>query len=395
MSATRSSTASPATNARGTTIPTPIASAIGRRTIPSRKPPRCFPPKPANRETGSSNGDQLPAVIEPGTLTTQTDTYIVPALVADLGGPAAWGYVEFFTANIRNPNTRRAYARAYTNFFAWCDERGLTLTTIRPHDVATYIETRHQNHSAPDVKQQLAAVRILFDWLITGQIVPVNPAAAVRGPKHVVKTGKTAVLDAKEVAQVTQRLEQEVRYDQFWQYRGNGQQQNVFDGGKGLELIPTATNEVLINPPAYQERVNAKHNVYGWLDDQFLVVKQRLLSANEQQGNYIVSAFLGVTAPSGNAAFTNGAWAITPTLAGGKGWGNFDIRATAGISLLTRNQSSVGGSIATNIAFQYHFLEYFWPELEVNHTPQTRRRVQEPSAASPQRPNQVASRRLS
>jgi site-specific recombinase XerC len=48
------------------------------------------------------------------------------------------------------------------------------------------------------VKQQLAAVRMMFDWLITGQIVPVNPAAAVRGPKHVVKTGKTAVLDAKE-----------------------------------------------------------------------------------------------------------------------------------------------------------------------------------------------------
>ena len=75
---------------------------------------------------------------------------------------------------------------------------GLTLTTIRPHDVATYIETRQLTHSAPDVKQQLAAVRMLFDWLITGQIVPVNPAAAVRGPKHVVKTGKTAVLDAKE-----------------------------------------------------------------------------------------------------------------------------------------------------------------------------------------------------
>src|SRR4051794_48638 len=85
---------------------------------------------------------------------------------------------------------------------------------------------------------------------------------------------------------VTPRLEQEVRYDQFWQYRGNGQQQDVFGGGKGLELIPTGTNELLINPPAYQQRVNTKKSAYGWLDDQFLVVKQRLLSANEQQGNY-------------------------------------------------------------------------------------------------------------
>jgi site-specific recombinase XerD len=141
---------------------------------------------------------QLPAVAQSGTLIKHSDTSLVPALIADAGDPAAWRYVEFFTANIRNANTRRAYARACASFFAWCDERGLTLTTIRPHDVATYIETRQLTHSAPDVKQQLAAVRMLFDWLITGQIVPVNPAAAVRGPKHVVKTGKTAVLDAKE-----------------------------------------------------------------------------------------------------------------------------------------------------------------------------------------------------
>jgi site-specific recombinase XerD len=141
---------------------------------------------------------QLPAVAQSGTLTKHTDPSLVPALIADAGDPAAWRYVEFFTANIRNANTRRAYARACVSFFAWCDERGLTLTAIRPHDVATYIETRQQTHSAPDVKQQLAAVRMMFDWLITGQVVPVNPAAAVRGPKHVVKTGKTAVLDAKE-----------------------------------------------------------------------------------------------------------------------------------------------------------------------------------------------------
>ena len=69
---------------------------------------------------------------------------------------------------------------------------------IRAVDVASYIEGRHQTHSAPDVKQQLAAVRMLFDWLITGQIVALNPAAAVRGPKHVVKIGKTPVLEGNE-----------------------------------------------------------------------------------------------------------------------------------------------------------------------------------------------------
>ena len=76
--------------------------------------------------------------------------------------------------------------------------RGLTLTTIRPHDVATYIETLHQTHGAPGVKQQLAAIRMLFDWLITGQVAPSNPASAVRGPRHVVKTGSTPVLEGDE-----------------------------------------------------------------------------------------------------------------------------------------------------------------------------------------------------
>ena len=122
----------------------------------------------------------------------------MPALIADLGDEAAWRYVEFFTANIRNPHTRRAYARACSRFFAWCDDRGLTPAAIRPHDVATYIEELQHQVSAPSVKQQLAAVRMLFDWLVIGQVVPNNPAAAVRGPKHVVKTGKTPVLEGAE-----------------------------------------------------------------------------------------------------------------------------------------------------------------------------------------------------
>jgi site-specific recombinase XerD len=142
--------------------------------------------------------DQLPAIIPSGALTTTTDTYIVPSLIAHAGDAAGWRYVEFFAANIRNPNTRRAYARACWTFFAWCEDRRLTLTKIRPVDVAAWVEQLQQKHGAPGVKQQLAAVRMLFDWLITGQVLPTNPAAAVRGPKHVVKTGKTPVLDAAE-----------------------------------------------------------------------------------------------------------------------------------------------------------------------------------------------------
>ena len=167
---------------------------------------------------------------------------------------------------------------------------------------------------------------------------------------------------------VTPRLEQEFRYDQYWESRGNGSQLDIFDSGKGLELIPTTTNEVLLNLPAYQEKVHVAQPVSGWLDDQFLVVKQRLLSADEQSGNYILSAFLGVTAPTGSSAFTNDTWIVTPTIAGGMGWGDFDIQATTGVAIPFRNQSTLGTSVATNVAFQYHLFEYLWPEFEVNNT---------------------------
>ncbi len=96
------------------------------------------------------------------------------------------------------------------------------------------------------------------------------------------------------------------------------------------------------------------------------MIKQRLFSGNEDNGNYIVTAFLGVTAPSGNSAFTNRAWIITPTIAAGKGWGDFDVQATVGVAIPTRDQSSLGTSIASNVAFQLHLDRYFWPEFEIN-----------------------------
>jgi site-specific recombinase XerD len=142
--------------------------------------------------------DQLAAIVQPGALSPPADTYLVPALIADAGDNAGWRYLEFFTANIRNPHTRRAYARACGRFFAWCEHRDLTLPAIRSHDVAVWVEELQEKHGAPGVKQHLAAVRMLFDWLSTGRVVPTNTAAAVRGPKYVVTTGKTPVLDGTE-----------------------------------------------------------------------------------------------------------------------------------------------------------------------------------------------------
>jgi len=126
--------------------------------------------------------------------------FAVPIAVADAGDSAARRYVEFFSACIRNTNTRAAYARAASRFFAWCEQAGVTLAAIQPVHVAAWIEglTRDSGLSAPTVKQHLAAVRMLFDWLVVGQVVPHNPAAAVRGPKHVVTRGRTLMPSREE-----------------------------------------------------------------------------------------------------------------------------------------------------------------------------------------------------
>ena len=123
----------------------------------------------------------------------------VPATVADAGEAAARRYVEFFAAGIRNPNTRAAYARAASDFFGWCGRHGLALTAVRPMHVAAWVEgLMRDGLSAPSVKQRLAAVRMLFVWLVVGQVVPHNPAAPVRGPKHSAATGKTRMPTREE-----------------------------------------------------------------------------------------------------------------------------------------------------------------------------------------------------
>jgi site-specific recombinase XerD len=143
---------------------------------------------------------QLPApiVLEQTAVVKAGGASVVPAIIAAEGEPASWRYIEFFTANIRNPNTRRAYARACANFLAWCQRRRLALTAIRPFDVGAYVERLQGAAAAPSVKQELAAIRMLFDWLVVGQIMATNPASSVRGPTHVVKTGKTPILDGGE-----------------------------------------------------------------------------------------------------------------------------------------------------------------------------------------------------
>lgn len=132
----------------------------------------------------------------------------VPALVASAGDQAGIRFLEFFASAIRNAHTRRAYARAAGDFLAWCAGAGVSsITAVQPLHVAAWIELQTQTVSAPTVKQRLAAIRHLFDWLVTGQVVPHNPAASVRGPAHSAKQGKTPVLEASEARQLLDAID--------------------------------------------------------------------------------------------------------------------------------------------------------------------------------------------
>ncbi len=131
----------------------------------------------------------------------------LPAIITSEGRKATKRFLEFFTANIRNPNTRLSYMRATSAFLAWCEERGASLHQIEPVLVAAYIEQLTQERAPQTVKQHLAAIRMLFDWLVTGQVVPFNPAASVRGPRYSIKKGKTPVLSAQETRKLLDSID--------------------------------------------------------------------------------------------------------------------------------------------------------------------------------------------
>lgn len=139
------------------------------------------------------------AVVEKPKRLSDADAASVPAVIRQAGDRAAWRFLEFFTANIRNKNTRAAYARAIRLFCDFLDDRGIRdLDRVNPVLVAGYVEKLAETFSKPSVKQHLAAIRMLMDYLVTGGVLPFNPASSVRGPKHVVKRGKTPVLTAEE-----------------------------------------------------------------------------------------------------------------------------------------------------------------------------------------------------
>jgi integrase/recombinase XerC len=130
-----------------------------------------------------------------------------PALITAAGKRAHLRFLEFFTANIRNAHTRRAYAQAALEFLGWCEMAGVrSIGAVQPTHAA-YVELLARERSAPTAKQRLAAIRHLFDWRVVGQVVKSNPAASVRGPTHIVKKGKTPVLSPKEARRLLESID--------------------------------------------------------------------------------------------------------------------------------------------------------------------------------------------
>jgi len=169
--------------------------------------------------------------------------------------------LEFFAANIRNPHTRKAYGKAAGEFAAWCEANGIShLRDVQPDHVAAYVENLQRRVAAPSVKLQLAGIRMLFDWLVVGQVMPMNPAAAVRGPKHSVKKGKTPVLTADEARTLLdaidtssiEGLRDRASLRSLWAQRG-GRGSQSFDPG----LLGEALQRLLFVVIGFQHFIQA------------------------------------------------------------------------------------------------------------------------------------------
>ena len=170
---------------------------------------------------------------------------------------------------------------------------------------------------------------------------------------------------AAPIFTVTPRLVQQFRYDMGWQLNSGFTNAN-YGGGKGLELIPVDRVELSVSAPPYL--THTKPGVNDGIGDLAFLFKYRVAAGNPSNGNYVATAMLAATVPTG--AYTNGSTdaSLTPTLALGKGWGNFDLQGTAGVTVPTGDRNVLGTPVALNATAQYHMLKYLWPEVEVNST---------------------------
>ena len=162
----------------------------------------------------------------------------------------------------------------------------------------------------------------------------------------------------------TARLKQEIRYDIYWQRNPNGSTQENYGNSKGLALIPFSRMEIGIDaPPVF---VHHEAKVKDGIGDFSVIVKFRILAANHEEGDYVLTTFLNVSFPTGS--YRNGSPhpVLTPTIAGGKGLGDFVYQGTAGVDLPSADSAILGRRITVNNALQYRRNAKIWPEFEVN-----------------------------
>jgi integrase/recombinase XerD len=122
----------------------------------------------------------------------------LPEIIRRAGPAAQRQTLEFFAAKTRNPNTRQAYVTAVMRFMHWCEDRNLELIDITAITVTAYVEEMQREYAPPTVKQHLAAIRTLFDYLVMGHVLAMNPASDVRRQKPIVNNRRTPVLQPVE-----------------------------------------------------------------------------------------------------------------------------------------------------------------------------------------------------
>jgi site-specific recombinase XerD len=133
----------------------------------------------------------------------------LPAIIQGSGRKARDRIEHFLRAAIDNDNTRRAYGRALGSFFAFLEDGGRErVQDIGPLDVRDYLEAAKANGlSTATLKQHMAAVRMLFDHLVTGGVIEHNPALSVKAPREKLGKGKTPVLTAEEAGELLRSIE--------------------------------------------------------------------------------------------------------------------------------------------------------------------------------------------
>ena len=165
-------------------------------------------------------------------------------------------------------------------------------------------------------------------------------------------------------------LEQRFRFDVARQHVGNGADITALDGGRGIDLIVSGSNEIQIGlaPNEIRSAAPGAPGVVGFGDWPFMRIEQRLASGPRDAGDYVLTTWLQLQAPVGVSRLTNHSWIYTPTLAFGKGWGAFDVQGTVGVVLPASHTATLGNQLQSNLALQYHLLTVLWPELEANWT---------------------------